>query len=94
MEEAQQDSGFVDALSFPLTILYVMNCLEKTPPVGTDKIFNIIMIGASEKAEQRVVQVRADIGRRSFRPFHCNTGSVRSDLYIPSALFVDRLWRA
>jgi hypothetical protein len=48
----------VDALSFPLTIIRTMKRLGIQPSDDGKTIFNIVVIGASEKGEQRVAQVR------------------------------------
>jgi hypothetical protein len=54
---AHENSPMVDALSFPLTIIKAMHALKIVPPTEPGTIFNVVVIGASEKAEQRVAQV-------------------------------------
>eukprot|EP00466_Bigelowiella_natans_P002105 jgi/Bigna1/80257/fgenesh1_pg.69_\ len=58
---AKRDPSFLDALSFPLTVLYIVKkfqkqILKRLPlSKGGKKILNIVVIGATVKAEERTL---------------------------------------
>ncbi|OWZ13460.1 MYND finger family protein [Phytophthora megakarya] len=50
---ATYDPSMLDALSFPVTLLHVMQLLQ----LGTGSELNVLVVGASQKAEQRVWRI-------------------------------------
>lgn len=58
---AKDNLHMVDALSFPLTILCTLQALGLSPSSSSsEEPFHIIIFGATEKAEQRVLQVKVN----------------------------------
>ena len=53
---AQSDASLLDALSYPMTILSILQEIESEWQSSGVKAVDLILIGASRKAEQRVLK--------------------------------------
>lgn len=53
---AESDLVMIDGLSFPLTILYGLKRIHRHPTSATP--FHIIIMGATQKTEQRIWEVK------------------------------------
>lgn len=57
--KAREDLSMIDALSFPVTILYALSKIRRHPSPSSP--FHVILIGASSKTEQRVWEVSSGV---------------------------------
>ena len=54
VDVAKKDPSFLDALSFPITICHIIDLLRNTALKDHGPLLNIVVLGATIKAEQRI----------------------------------------